>query len=376
MPGRKPSKSAASRLESETIAARMRERVIAAFGTAAMMPNASTPPDGIARSCAALVAHGAETCRLVALTVMAATAADANVRPDVIQAGAGGHDFRSLYKEAVYPVLLELAARRSAPWQPSRDPFVSNPFREPAIDPGWVQRRNNKLRGALELQSIIQYVAGDPAMAGTILDLLASFELDLLDASAVTYRIPPRLSTAVTIAILTQWLSADTGGRRHEGLGVALLRFAGQNIRTGWDSVESHHVNDPAPYDALCRQDGGVRVVGEIKAQPVVIDHLRQLAVQMDNYRASRGYFFTRSGFLPPETFPEQGAFSAFLRDQHLLGRRIDVLDVLEAARSWLPLLDQSETALPGFVRLLADELDNHGIAADRRALAQLLERL
>jgi hypothetical protein len=73
---------------------------------------------------------------------------------------------------------------------------------------------------------------------------------------------------------------------------------------------------------------------------------------------------------------PEAAAVSAFLRDQHLLGRRIDVLDVLDAAGSWLPLLDQTETALPDFMRRLTDELDRHGLSEDRRALARLLEAL
>jgi hypothetical protein len=299
LPKSKRPRTGVSRHEGETIAARMREHVANAFGAETRLGGTSILPAAIGRSCEALVRDGAETCRLVALTVMAATAADAGVRPDVIQAGAGGRDFWSLYKEAVYPVLVDLAAQRSAPWQPSRDPFVSNPFRGPAIDAAWVERRNNKLRGAQDLQAIIAHAARNPAEAATVLDLLAKFELALLDASAVTYRIPPRLSTAVTIGVLTRWLATDTGGSRHESLAIALLRCAGQSIITGWDSVASHHVNDPAPYDALCKQDGMVRVVGEVKVQPVTIDHLRQLAVQMDSHRASRGYLFTRSGFLP-----------------------------------------------------------------------------
>jgi hypothetical protein len=55
---------------------------------------------------------------------------------------------------------------------------------------------------------------------------------------------------------------------------------------------------------------------------------------------------------------------ASFLRDQDALGRRIDILDVLETARLWLPLLDQRDDILPEFVRLLADELDSHGLEA------------
>lgn len=338
----------------------------------------SWPPlsDRIVLACEALVAGGAETCRLVALTVTSATAADSGVPPDKIQAGAGGRDFRSLYKEAIYPVLLAVASRSNAPWQPSRDPFVSNPYREPSIDAAWLARRKNKLAGAEALLTVVGHVAAEPHDAAAVLYCLARFELALLENSVVIYRIPPRLSTAVTIGLLARWLNEDRGGRRHEGASVALLRFAGPHLRIGWDVVESHHVNDPAPYDALCKADGVVRAVGEVKAQAIAVDQIRQLAIQMDTYRAPRGYLFTRASWLPREDTADAIAIAAFLKDQDSLGRRIVVMDVLEAVRLWLPLLDQQDGTLPAFVRMLAEELDSHALIADRRALARLLEEL
>jgi hypothetical protein len=351
----------------------MRRCVEAAFSGRNPAP---AVPVAIIQACQALVMGGAETCRLVALTVTAATAVDPAVPPNIIQAGAGGRDFRSLYKEAVYQVLLAEAAARSAPWQPSRDPFVSNPYREPTIDLDWVKRRNNKLAGAADLLLVVEHVAAVPADAAAVLNTLARYEIALLDRAAVTYHIPPRLSTAVTIDLLQRWLAGDAGGRRHQGLAVALLRFAGPSLRDGWDAVESHHVNDPAPYDALCRTAAAICAVGEVKAQTVLIDHLRQLAREMDAHQARRGYLFTRSVWLPPEASPESAVLIAFLRDQDALGRRIAILDVMDAARFWLPLLDGRDDALPSFVRMLTAELDSHAVAEDRRALAQLLDRL
>jgi hypothetical protein len=140
--------------------------------------------------------------------------------------------------------------------------------------------------------------------------------------------------------------------------------------------VESHHVNDPAPYDALCKSGGTVCAVGEVKAQTVLIDHVRQLAREMDTHQSRRGYLFTRGFWLPAEGSAEAGELTRFLRDQDALGRRIDIQDVLDAARFWLPLLDPRDDALPSFVRTLTAELDRHAVAADRRALAQLLDRL
>lgn len=333
-------------------------------------------PENIVQACETLVTSGAETCRLVALTVTSATAVDSGVPPHIIQAGAGGRDFRSLYKEAVYPVLLQAAARSNSPWQPSRDPFVSNPYRESSIDEAWVQRRNNKLRGAATLLTVVGYVAAAPDEASAVLPCLARNELALLEKSVVIYRIPPRLSTGTVIGLLDRWLAGDSGGRRHEGASVALLRFAGRHLRVGWDAVDSHHVNDPAPYDALCKADGAVRGVGEVKVQAVTVDQLRQLAVQMANHEARRGYLFTRTFWLPVAASAEAIAISAFLKDQDALGRRIDIMDVLDTARLWLPLLDQQDEMLPAFVHVLAEELDRHALAADRRSLARLLEEL
>jgi hypothetical protein len=212
--------------------------------------------------------------------------------------------------------------------------------------------------------------------AAAVLSHLARHELALLEKSIVIYRIPPRLNVAVVVGLLCHWLADDAGGRRHEGASVALLRLAGMHLRSGWDIVESHHVNDPTPYDALCKADGLVRAVGEVKAQAVTIDHLRQLAAQMDLNQARRGYLFTRSSWVPAQTSADGVTIKEFLRDQDAMGRRIDILDVLDIARLWLPLLDQRDETLPAFVRLLADELDRHALAEDRRSLARLLENL
>jgi hypothetical protein len=320
------------------------------------------------------VTGGAETCRLVALTVVSAAAADPNVRPDIIQVTAGGIDFRSLYKEAVRPVLIAAAAQRSAPWQPSQDPFVSNPFREPSIDAAWVQRRTTRLPGAAALLEIVSHVLAAPPDAGPVLTCLALYELALLEKSVVIYRIPLRLSSRVVVSLLAEWLAGDAGGRRLESASIALLRYAGLHLRSGWDNVESHHVNDPTPYDALCKANGVVRAVGEVKAQPITQRQLRQLADQMGAHQARRGYLFTRNIWLPDGM--ESEAIASFLRDQDGLGRRIDILDVLETARIWLPLMDQHDDALPDFLRALGRELDDHAFAADRRSLARLLEEL
>jgi hypothetical protein len=96
----------------------------------------------------------------------------------------------------------------------------------------------------------------------------------------------------------------------------------------------------------------------------------------MGAHAARRGYLFTRTSWLPGPDSDEYRAMADFLRDQDSLGRRMDILDVMETVRLWLPLMDQDDAALPDFVRGLGNELDDHALAADRRSLARLLEVL
>ncbi len=192
----------------------------------------------------------------------------------------------------------------------------------------------------------------------------------------VDYRIPRRLTTAIVTELLREWLLKDSGGRRLESIAVALLRFAGNQISTGWHEVESHRVNDPAPYDALCKENGEIRVIGEVKDQPLTLHHLRQLSEQMTIHETGRGYVFTRAIWWPSHPETETDAIAKFIRDRSVLGQRIDIIDIMEAGRVWLALIDQDDDALPSFIRILTAELDEHALPEDRRAIADLLSSL
>jgi hypothetical protein len=339
-----------------------------------MIPQTASLPKNIHEACKALVNNGSANSRLAALTAIAAATADPATRPDIFQVGSGGVDLRSLYKQAIRPVLIAKAQDINAVWKPSADPFVSNPFREGLIDEAWVARR--RLHGADELRTIVQFAASNPADAQAILLEIVINEFEYILHLKVEYRIPRRLTTSIVAALLNEWLRHDTGGHRLESVAVALLRFSGNRVSPGWDEVESHRVNDPTPYDALCKANGEVRAIGEVKAQPVTLDHLRQLSDQMTGHRATRGYLFTRESWWPSQSDAEMASITEFIRGRSVLGQRIDVVDVMEAIRVWLALTDQDDEALPEFVAVLTAELDDHALPEDRRAFADLLNRI
>jgi len=345
-------------------------------GSSLTLPPMTSLPEHIRQACETLVARGSETSRLATLTVITGTTADPTMRPDLFQAGAGGVDFRTLYKKAILPVLVAAATTINTVWQPSADPFVSNPFREGLIDEAWVARRKNKLRGANQLLIIVQYAASNPVQARTILLELVAHEYERLLHSKVSYRIPRRLTTAIVTRILHSWLLHDSGGRRLESIAVALLRFVGTQIVSGWHEVESHRINDPTPFDAICKENGDAKLIAEVKDQPLTLNHLRQLSEQMTVHDAGRGYVFTRNAWWPSHPETESEAIAAFIRDRSILGQRIDVIDTMEAARVWLALIDQNDEALPTFIKVLTAELDEHALSEDRRAIADLLSSL
>ena len=98
-----------------------------------------------------------------------------------------------------------------------------------------------------------------------------------------------------------------------------------------------------------------MRAIGEVKDQPVKLIHVRQLAEEMANHNAIRGYLLTlRNG---GQTMPKASVSKSrnFIRDRSILGLRVNVIDLMEAIRVWLALADQDDEALPAFLKTLTD---------------------
>lgn len=319
-----------------------------------------------------LVADGAPNCTLVALTNLAATASDQTIQPDLLGKQHGGVDFRSLYKKTTRPILAETNKSLGVSTALSSDPFVSNPFREDRVDEEWVERRRNKLAGAEELRILLAYVATQPSAATEGLYAVIRAYLERLQLAKIAYNLPPRITTHFASKLLDKWMNQQSSkGARLEITATAVLRYAGERLSAGWSEVESHEVNDPLPYDQICRRRGAVVALGECKDQAVNGVHINQLSEEMRKSGCSRGYLFTRDVWLDRSDLE---AIDDALTSRSVLGYRIDVIDIMEAVRSWLPLIDQEDDDLPAFMRTLTDELDKKGGLEDRRALAQLID--
>ena len=328
--------------------------------------------DGFTDAVSRMVFDGAPNCTLVAITNVAATAADPDVQTDLLTKQAGGEDVRSLYKRAIKPTLLKKAKELGVTYKPSSDPFVSNPFREAQIDTAWVARRKNKLSGADELRIIVSAVAANRALAKAALEAIAQALLAKLEQGKISYDLPPRMTVSLVSSILNGWMDdQSSGGSRLEVTASALLRFTGQQMEKGWDQVESHQVNAPTPYDQVCRRRDKVIALGECKDQEVTPEHVFQLAEEMRKLDCSRGYIFTRTFWQGRSDMVE---LRTAIADRSVLGYRIDMVDVSKAIDVWLPLIDQTDRDLVDFMHCLTAELDRHGALLDRRDLANRID--
>lgn len=331
-------------------------------------------PPQVASAANKLVVGGAPNCSLVAMTNLAATATDSSIQPDLLGKQHGGVDFRSLYKKTTRPIIEATCKSLGVTTSLSPDPFVSNPFREKQVDAKWVERRKNKLAGADELRVILTYAAENPQEAFPTLCAVVHDYVQQLQLAKIAYNLPPRITTHFAATLLDRWLNQQSSkGARLEITATAVLRYTGQQLSTGWSEVESHEVNDPLPYDQICRHRGAVIALGECKDQQITSAQINQLSEEMRKIGCSRGYLFTRKEWLDRS---DAEAIDDALTSRSVLGYRIDVIDIMEVIRSWLPLVDQDDGDLPAFMSTLTKELDKRGQLEDRRALAILIDEI
>lgn len=329
-------------------------------------------PTEIAAAVSDLFDHGTETTQLVAMTNIASVVADPTLKASYLQAQAGGIDLRSCYKRTTRPFLVQLAAMKGVKWQPSADPYVSNPYREERVDEQWVAARGGRLPGASKLFTIVRYVDEHPEQSTAVLEFVVEELLRKMDARLIDYRIPPRLTVPVVLTLFQKWLNNGVGGNRLEILTVSFFRSVGVGLGSIWTKVTSHHVNDPVSFDALCMQGAAVKAVVEVKDTPLTNDFLEKLVDQAVEMSCQRCFLVTRDQHLIGGLEP----FESLCSEYAALGVRVQVLTIENAMRSWLAILDTDDDAIPRFVRTVRDELEERGTLEERTDLAMALRQL
>jgi hypothetical protein len=331
-------------------------------------PNGVDP--GIAQSCATIMSSDSDPLRLVALTLLTAKAAVPAL--DAHQIQGGEMDVRSRGTDTVVPLVAAVAEAQNVAYRPSTTPFVSNPYREPRIDAAWVARRRGAVGVAGQhLLNVLTFLQANPQEADDVLAELVAAQVDRFELERVAYQVPSRVTVAMVVGAIEQFLTVVAGGTRLERTSVALLRFAGE--KSGhWDDVVGHHGNDAAARDADCLSNGAIVALAESKDQEVTEGHVRQLSAEMTNTGAGRGFLFTREAHVVANA----ADIAALIERRHLLGQRIEVLDIVDTARGWLVLADSADADLPRFLEIVCEELDEWADLPARRDWAEILTNL
>ena len=318
--------------------------------------------------CRAIMESDSDPLRLVSVTLFTAKAAIPTL--DVHQIQGGEMDVRSRGRETVVPIVAAVAEAQNVAYRPSDNPFVSNPYREPRINAAWLVGRRLGPEGQ-SLVNVLDFLTANPGQAEAILAEIVAAQVDRFERERVLYQVPARVTVAMVVGGLSEFLAVVAGGTRLERVTVALLRFMGEKAGY-WDEVVGHHGNDAVPRDADCLRAGVVVTIGESKDQEVTETHVRQLAEQMTDAHAGRGLLFTRTHHLAANG----DAIADLIERRHLLGQRIEVLDTLDTARAWLVLVDAEDADLPRFLQIVCDELDEWAGLPARRDWAEILANL
>lgn len=343
-----------------------------AASQAATVQTSSPLPQAIQEKISALFTSGTETTQLVGLTNVASVAAKVQSRATLLQAQAGGIDLRSYYKKTTRPFILGLAQLHGVKWNPSADPYVSHPYREDEIDAAWVGRRAGRLPGAADLCDVLQYVDSTPVHADAVLECMVGLLLGKMEERKIDYRIPPRLTVPMVASLADKWLAAGVGGNRLEVFTVAVLRAIGVGLGNIWTEVTSHHINDPTSFDALCMDGAAVRMIVEVKDQPLELNFVDTLVDQAIQLECQRCILVTRAVHVRDGL----GQIDQHCADFAALGVRVQTLTVESAIRAWLTLIDVDDTSLPRFVKGLVAELEERGTLEERTDFAHQLRKL
>jgi hypothetical protein len=303
---------------------------------------------------------------MVTLTLLAAKARYPALSVAAIQ--AGDVDFRTLYSKHLRRALVGVIDEMKITYRLTNDAFVSNPYREPLINQEWVEKRQQA--EAADLLLLVSFVEEHPEVAGSLFARYVDTLLDHFEDGQVAYPIPSRITVAQVAEILEEFLIPSSGGSRMERAMIALLRFVGP--AAGWNAVKGHATNDQLPYDAECFDGDTLQALAESKDQAIELIHLRQLVEEMRAVGVHRGFVFTRTKHLPKDL----DEIKTYLRDQHLLGERVEVMDIIAAAGPWLVLADRGDADLPAFLQILADELDERASLDERQDFSRILREL
>jgi len=258
----------------------------------------------------------------------------------------------------------------------SKEPYVNNPLRCPAVSVAYRGRQRNKSDWD-KLIFVLEKVQSlnNEEYTKKVFDQVL-FEIHrLLEEVRIVYPTPNRISLEQTRILLKDFLSERSGGSRLEAIVTSLFRTISEKFKL-FDEVKREKVNvadasSGMVADIECYLDNRIVLLVEVKDRSL---NLTQLSAKIDVARANqiREILFMAEKGIEESNKKE---IETKIRQEFTSGQNIYITDLLEFAEGILIIL--GEKGRIDFLSKIGFELDNSkSPIKDRKAWANLLRKI
>jgi len=349
------------------------ELLHSAFENAWNQFEAGTPadfnlPGEIERAVADILANDSLPNRQMLLAIVAGTCADPESDATALQGSAGVDRRGQAY--LVRDVLNHFRVEHGLMFKVSQDAGVSNQWREPQINSGWVQRRKTQDRNwAAGFLTIADWLKANPENAPILLGHICRELVELFSQNTLDY---PRFGASTRIAMELVSRFIQSAPDRPDAT-EAVVATATRILATTYASapiVERADINSPDPIDIrITSDDGDVNTGIEVTDNRITLSKLQHEVVPaMTHLGLDRAIVIARA-----PSADEQTKINDYLdRVLQRLSLQVDIVEVgiLEA---WLNAPGLPHSIASEFVWKVGDELDQYSKDGNRRAWLNVL---
>ena len=309
--------------------------------------------------------------RFVLPTQLVAKLADPSLDCRALQLSEGMPGYFNA-RDVAKKVIVPLNRQNGSPLGSSSDPYVNNPLRVPALSAEYRNQQTDKVLWDLlcEITEEIEKRA-DPKFTANLLDQTLLEMRRLIEDLTVIYAVPARISHAVLVSHLRDFLVPRTGGRRLQAVCIALFRSAG----THWgiyDEVVSGAINAAdapgrRPADIECRKDGITVLAAEAKDVSLTLELLEDKIQTSRMASVQELLFLIRAVPMVADPEVQHRADREFAAGHSIYLVSSD--SFMHSILAWL-----GESGRHTFTKYVGDVLDEYGCDyEDRRAWSDIL---
>ena len=306
--------------------------------------------------------------RQMLLAIVAGTCADHTSDPTALQGSAGVDRRGQAY--LVRDVLSQFRIEHGLMFKVSQDAGVSNQWREPQINSGWVERRRTQDRNwAAGFLTIANWLHTNPSDSAELLGFLCRELVELFSQNALDY---PRFGASTRIAMELVYRFIQTAPDRPDAT-EAVIAAATRILATTYGSstiVERTDINSPDPIDIrITSDDGEVNTGIEVTDSKITLSKLQhELIPAMTKLGLDKAIVVARTP--SPD---EVSRINEYLdRILQRLSLQVDIVEI-GIVEAWLSAPGLPYSLSTEFLWKIGDELDQFSKEGNRRAWLNVL---